>query len=59
VILLTELHGELDFRLTERSDRTDIALNCTKTLNQAEKAAWEKLTQETFAKFQLAFSNAS
>jgi hypothetical protein len=59
VILLTELHGELDFRLTERSDGTDIALNCTKTLNQAEKAAWEKLTQETFAKFQLALSKAS
>jgi hypothetical protein len=59
VILLTELHGELDFRLTERSDGTDIALNCTMTLNQAEKAAWEKLTQDTFEKFKLALSNAS
>jgi hypothetical protein len=58
IILLTELHGELDFRLTERSDGTDIALTCTKTLNQAEKAAWEKLIQDTFEKFQLALSNA-
>jgi hypothetical protein len=51
IILLTELHGELDFRLTEKKDGTDIALNCTKTLNEAEKADWEKLVQETFAKF--------
>jgi uncharacterized protein YndB with AHSA1/START domain len=51
IILLTELHGELDFRLTEKKDGTDIALNCTKTLNEAEKADWEKLIHETFARF--------
>ena len=58
VILLTELHGELDFRLTEKKDGTDIVLNCSKTLNQEEKLEWEKLVQETFSRFQKALSNA-
>jgi hypothetical protein len=58
VILLTELHGELDFRLTEKKDGTDIVLNCSKTLNQQEKLEWEKLVQETFSRFQKALSNA-
>ena len=59
IILLTELHGELDFRLSERGDGTDIALTCTKTLNQAEKTAWEELAKDTFARFQKAWTNAS
>lgn len=58
IILLTELHGELDFRLTERKDGTDIVLNCTKTLTLAEKPDWEKLVQECFAKFQRGLSDA-
>lgn len=58
IILLTELHGELDFRLTEKKDGTDISLSCTKTLNESEKPDWEKLVQETFAKFQKALNNA-
>lgn len=58
IILLTELHGELDFRLTEKKDGTDISLSCTKTLNDSEKPDWEKLVQETFAKFQKALNNA-
>jgi hypothetical protein len=59
IILLTELHGELDFRLTEKKDGTDITLVCTKTLNEAEKADWEKLIQDTFAKFERALTNAN
>lgn len=59
IILLTELHGELDFQLTEKKDGTDIALNCTKTLNQAEKPGWEKLVQDTFAKFARQLSNGA
>jgi len=51
VILLTEYHGELDFRLTEKKDGTDVVLSCSKTLNAIEKPAWEKLVQETFARF--------
>lgn len=58
IILLTELHGELDFRLTEKKDGTDISLSCTKTLNESEKPDWEKLVQETFEKFQKALNNA-
>lgn len=51
VIFLTEYHGELDFRLTEKKDGTDIVLSCSKTLNQAEKPEWEKIVQETFDRF--------
>jgi hypothetical protein len=51
VIFLTEYHGELDFRLTEKKDGTDIILSCSKTLNEAEKLEWEKLVQETFDRF--------
>ena len=51
VIFLTEYHGELDFRLTEKKDGTDIVLSCSKTLNAIEKPEWEKLVQETFARF--------
>jgi hypothetical protein len=51
VILLTEYHGELDFRLTEKKDGTDVVLSCSKTLNAIEKPEWEKLVQETFARF--------
>ena len=51
VILLTEYHGELDFRLIEKKDGTDVVLSCSKTLNAIEKPEWEKLVQETFARF--------
>jgi len=51
VIFLTEYHGELDFRLTEKKDGTDVVLSCSKTLNAIEKPEWEKLVQETFARF--------
>jgi hypothetical protein len=51
VIFLTEYHGELDFRLTEKKDGTDIVLSCSKTLNEVEKLEWEKLVKETFARF--------
>jgi hypothetical protein len=51
VIFLTEYHGELDFRLTEKKDGTDIVLSCSKTLNELEKLEWEKLVKETFARF--------
>jgi hypothetical protein len=59
VILLTELHGELDFRLTEKTDGTDIILSCTKTLTEQEKLDWEKVAQDTFSNFKKALSNAS
>jgi hypothetical protein len=59
VIFLTEFHGELDFRLTEKKDGTDIVLSCSKTLNEQEKPAWEKTVQECFSKFQKALTNGS
>ncbi|CAB4632495.1 unannotated protein [freshwater metagenome] len=59
VILLTELHGELDFRLTEKQNGTDIILNCTKTLTDAEKPEWEKLVQDCFSRFEKVLSHAS
>ena len=59
VIFLTEFHGELDFRLTEKKDGTDIVLSCSKTLNEQEKPAWEKEVQDCFARFQKALTNGS
>jgi hypothetical protein len=59
VIFLTEFHGELDFRLTEKKDGTDIVLSCSKTLNEHEKPAWEKEVQDCFARFQKALTNGS
>jgi hypothetical protein len=59
VIFLTEYHGELDFRLTEKHDGTDIVLSCSKTLNEIEKPAWEKTVQQCFAKFQEALTSGS
>lgn len=59
VIFLTEFHGELDFRLTEKKDGTDIVLSCSKTLNEQEKPAWEKTVQDCFSKFQKALTNGS
>jgi hypothetical protein len=59
VVLLTEFHGELDFRLTEKKDGTDIILSCTKTLTEQEKLDWEKVAQDTFSNFKKALSNAS
>jgi hypothetical protein len=52
IILLTELHGEIDFRLTEKKDGTDISLSFTKTLKETEKSEWEILVKECSAKFQ-------
>jgi hypothetical protein len=52
------LHGELDFRLTEKKDGTEIVVNCSKTLNEQEKLEWERLVQDTFSRFQKALSNA-
>lgn len=59
VILLTEYHGELDFRLTEKKDGTDIVLSCSKTLNEQEKPAWEKTVQECFSRFKEALTNGN
>jgi hypothetical protein len=59
VIFLTEFHGELDFRLTEKKDGTDIVLSCSKTLNEQEKPAWESEVQDCFARFQKALTNGS
>jgi hypothetical protein len=59
VILLTEYHGELDFRLTEKKDGTDIILSCSKTLNEQEKLDWEKAVQGCFERFQKALDSAS
>lgn len=59
VILLTEYHGELDFRLTEKKDGTDIVLSCSKGLNEQEKLDWEKTVQDCFARFQKAINDAS
>lgn len=58
VILLTELHGEIDFRLKEQKDGTDISLTFTKTLNDEEKLAWENLVNDCHSKFQKSVSNA-
>lgn len=51
IILLTELHGEIDFRLVEKKDGTDISLTITKTLGESEKPDWEKLVQGCFERF--------
>ena len=59
LILLTEYHGELDFRLTEKKDGTDIVLSCSKGLNEQEKLDWEKTVQDCFARFQKAINDAS
>jgi hypothetical protein len=59
VIFLTEFHGELDFRLTEKKDGTEITLSCSKTLNEQEKPDWEKTVQECFTRFQKALTDAS
>jgi hypothetical protein len=59
VIFLTEYHGELDFRLTEKKDGTDISLNCTKTLAEKEKLEWENIVQECFTRFQKALTNGT
>jgi hypothetical protein len=59
VILLTEYHGELDFRLTEKKDGTDIILSCSKTLNEQEKLDWKKAVQGCFERFQKALESAS
>ena len=59
VIFLTEYHGELDFRLTEKKDGTDILVSCSKTLNEQEKQDWENVVQECFSRFQKALTNAS
>jgi hypothetical protein len=59
VILLTEFHGELDFRLSEKKEGTDIVLSCSKTLNEQEKPAWENTVQECFARFEKALANGS
>jgi hypothetical protein len=59
VIFLTEYHGELDFRLTEKKDGTDISLNCTKTLAEKEKPEWENIVQECFTRFQKALTNGT
>jgi hypothetical protein len=51
VILLTELHGEIDFRLIEKSDGTEISLRFTKNLTESEKSDWETLVKDCFARF--------
>lgn len=51
VILLTELHGEIDFRLKEKKDGTEVLLTFTKTLNDEEKSDWEKLVIECCDRF--------
>lgn len=58
VILLTELHGEIDFRLKEKKDGTDISLTFTKTLNEEEKSDWEKLVIECYNRFKKLVINA-
>jgi len=58
VILLTEYHGELDFRLTEKKDGTDIILSCSKSVNEQEKPEWEKAVQECFTRFQQELDSA-
>jgi hypothetical protein len=59
VILLTELHGEIDFRLTEKKDGTDISLIFTKTLNDEEKSDWEKLVRECQERFEKLVTDAN
>jgi hypothetical protein len=58
VILLTELHGEIDFRLKEKKDGTEILLTFTKTLNEEEKPDWENLVSDCHSRFQKLVSNA-
>lgn len=40
VIVLTELHGELDFRLKEKGDLTEVTLTASRLSTADEKAAW-------------------
>jgi hypothetical protein len=59
VILLTELHGEIDFRLKERKDGTDISLSFTKTINKEEESDWQKLVSDCHDRFQRLVADAS
>jgi hypothetical protein len=59
VILLTELHGEIDFRLKEKNDGTDISLSFTKTLRDEEKSDWEKLISECESRFEKLVTSAN
>jgi hypothetical protein len=51
IILLTEIHGEIDFRLTEKKNGTDILLKITKSLADSEKSDWEILVGALFDRF--------
>ena len=59
VILLPELHGEIDFRLNEKKDGTDISLCFTKTLRAEEKSDWGKLVGECKGRFEKLVTSAN
>jgi len=57
IILLTELHGEIDFKLVEKKDGTDLELTFTKTLNEAERSDWEQLVASVADRFSKVLDN--
>jgi hypothetical protein len=57
IVLLTELHGEIDFKLREKKDGTDLDLSFTKTLNEQERAEWEQLVSECANRFSKVLEN--
>jgi hypothetical protein len=51
VVLLTELHGEIDFKLLEKKDGTDIEVSFTKTINESERAHWDEIVELAVERF--------
>lgn len=58
IILLTELHGELDFSFTEKPDGTDLKLTISKTINDSERSDWEKIANEAWSSLKKVMLNA-
>jgi len=41
VIILTEIHGELDFRLSDKGATTEVAVKASRLATPEERAEWE------------------
>lgn len=58
IILLTELHGEFDFAFTEKASGTDLVLNVTKTINEAERENWQRVVSASVERLEKVLLNA-
>ena len=50
VIILTEMHGELDFRLSDKGAVTDVTLKASRLSTPEEKTDWESRVASVMAK---------